>query len=150
MFEAVNSTLSNAPLIRAQAEQASAARSFAANPEKVQEAPQAPYVSPYIYMDVNYNKAVLQIRDSDTGDVVRQIPTEPALEAARRFVESKPTQRAEAQPIVVETPDTARIAAPQQTPEASSAAFGAFAKQVATIQSVTSGPSIGTNVSTVV
>ncbi len=84
MIEAVNSVLSNAVLARGSAEQQSVARSFAANPEKVQEVAQAPFVSPYISVNVNYNKAVLQIRDGDTGDVVRQFPSESQLEAYRK------------------------------------------------------------------
>lgn len=84
MIEAVNSVLSNAVLARGSAEQQSVARSFAANPEKVQEVAQAPYVSPYISMNLEYDKAVLQIRDSDTGDVVRQFPSESQLEAYRK------------------------------------------------------------------
>ncbi len=84
MIEAVNSVLSNAVLARGSAEQQSVARSFAANPERVQEVAQAPYVSPYISMNLDYNKAVLQIRDGDTGDVVRQFPSESQLEAYRK------------------------------------------------------------------
>lgn len=84
MIEAVNSVLSNAVLARGSAEQQSVARSFAANPERVQEVVQAPYVSPYISMDINYNKAVLQIRNSDNGEVVRQFPSESQLEAYRK------------------------------------------------------------------
>ncbi|AEP09103.1 hypothetical protein MICA_769 [Micavibrio aeruginosavorus ARL-13] len=45
---------------------------------------QAPYISPYVHVDVNHDKAVLQLRDPDTGDVVRQIPSEPMLDAMRR------------------------------------------------------------------
>jgi hypothetical protein len=84
MIEAVNSTVASAALLRGNTEQVSVARSLAANPEKTQEAapaPQAPFVSPYIYVDVNYNKAVLQIRDSDTGDVLKQFPSETTLRA---------------------------------------------------------------------
>lgn len=84
MIEAVNSVLSNAPIARAVADQQSVATSFAANPDRVQVAAQAPFISPYIHVDVNFNKAVLQIRDSDTGDVVRTIPTEGQMEAYRR------------------------------------------------------------------
>ncbi|PZO88742.1 MAG: hypothetical protein DI626_01035 [Micavibrio aeruginosavorus] len=59
--------------------------SFAANPDRVQQASlQAPYVSLYIKVDVNFDKALLLMRDSDTGDVVRQIPSETQLEAYRR------------------------------------------------------------------
>lgn len=82
MIEAVNSVLSNASVSRGIAEQQSAARSFAANPQKIQEsAVRTPYVSPYISFDRNFNKAVLQIRDSETGDVVRQFPTQTQLRA---------------------------------------------------------------------
>ncbi len=83
MIEAVNSVLSNLSSLRASAEQQSVARSFAANPEKKQEVAKAPYVSPYISLDNAAQKAVLQIRDSDTGDVIRQYPTEGQLKAYR-------------------------------------------------------------------
>lgn len=81
MIEAVNSVVSNAAVTRAAAEQQSTSRSFTANPEKTQEVARAPYVSPRISIDRGYNRAVLQIRDSDTGDVVRQFPTEGQLRA---------------------------------------------------------------------
>lgn len=84
MIEAVNSVLSNAPIARAVVDQQSVATSFAANPDRVQVVAQAPYISPYIHVDVNFDKAVLQIRDSETGDVVRTIPTEGQMEAYRR------------------------------------------------------------------
>lgn len=84
MIEAVNSVLSNAPLVRNVTDQQSAARALAANPDRVQEVAQAPYISPYVHVDVNFDKAVLQIRDSDTGDVVRTIPSEGQMEAYRR------------------------------------------------------------------
>jgi hypothetical protein len=84
MLEAVNSVLQTAPVIRGNAEQVSTAASFAANPTSVQKIPQAPYISPYIHLDVDLG-AVLQIRDSDTGDVVRQIPSEASIEARQRF-----------------------------------------------------------------
>ena len=84
MIEAVNAVLSNASLSRGVAEQQSTVRSYAANPERVQEIAQAPYISPYIYVDTNFNKAVLQIRDSETGDVLHQFPSESQLKAYRR------------------------------------------------------------------
>lgn len=80
MLEAVNSVLQTAPLVRAQTEQVSAADSFAANPERVQRAlPQAPYISPYIYLDVAHNKAIIQLRNGETGDVIGQFPSEASL-----------------------------------------------------------------------
>ena len=84
MLEAVNSVLQNAPLVRGNAEQVSAIESYAANPERVQKAAQAPYVSPYVHVDLTYDKAVLQIRDSDTGDVLNQFPSQKRLEALAR------------------------------------------------------------------
>lgn len=99
MIEAVNSVLSNAPYTKAVVEQQSTANSFAANPARVQQASlQAPYISLYIKVDTNFDKAVLQIRDSDTGDVVRQIPTESQLEAYRRAQSSNAVRSATAEP----------------------------------------------------
>ena len=84
MIEAVNSVLSNAQLARGVVDQSSQARSIAANPERVQEVAKAPYVSPYIFMDVNFDRAVLQLRDADTGDVLRQYPSESQMQAYQR------------------------------------------------------------------
>lgn len=99
MIEAVNSVLSNVALTRVTAEQQSALRSFAANPERVQEIAKAPYISPYISMDVHYDRAVLQIRDSDTGDVVRQFPSESQLEAYRRAQNAKSAEGTAAESV---------------------------------------------------
>lgn len=106
MIEAVNSVVSNAVLARGSAEQQSVVRSFAANPERVQEVAQAPYVSPYISMDINYNKAVLQIRDSDTGDVVRQFPTESQMEAYRKAQAAQATREAQVNAVAVNSGST--------------------------------------------
>ncbi len=85
MLEAVNSVLSNASYTKAVADQQSVVTSYAANPAAVQKASlQAPYISLYIKVDVNFDKALLQLRDPDTGDVVQQIPSETQLEAYRR------------------------------------------------------------------
>ncbi len=159
MLEAVNSVLSNAPLVRGQAEQHSNARSLAANPEQVQVVAQAPYISPYIKVDVNYDKAVILIRDSDTGDTVRQIPSEPALEAARRQLAAQtqgdqtqvsdrvaPTPQ-EAKQVQTSAPQQTQAPTPNPTPAASAAAFGAFAKQVASLQTAIAGGGTGTTVS---
>ena len=87
MIEAVNSTLSASSATRNVVVQNSTAKSLSANPAKIQEAAKAPYVSPYIAIDRSSNRAVLQIRDSDTGDVVRQFPTEGQLKAYRTVQE---------------------------------------------------------------
>lgn len=84
MIEAASSVALNSSYLRSGAEQSAPARSYAANPEKIQEVAQVPYISPYVYMDVNFDRAVLQIRDGDTGDVVRQFPSESEMESRRR------------------------------------------------------------------
>lgn len=84
MIDAVSAVTLNFSSLRGSAEQVASARSYAANPEKIQEAAQAPYISPYIHVDVDFDRAVLQIRDSDTGDVVRQFPSESEMESRRR------------------------------------------------------------------
>lgn len=165
MLEAVNSTLSNASLIRGAAEQTSSTRSLAANPSKIQEVAQAPYLSQYIHLDIDFDTAVIQIRNPDTGDVVRQIPSEPALEAARRQIAAQavgldtsdrvaPTPQQSGQSTLNPTVQqiaqpTPEAPAPQQaaaTPAASTASFGAFAKAIAT--SVGGGSGVGGTVST--
>lgn len=120
MIEAVNSVLSNAPLARGSAEQQSTSRSFAANPERVQEVAKAPYVSPYIHVDVNFDRAVLQIRDSDTGDVLRQFPSESQLKAytrAQAAASQLETQGTSQEQVTAEiggeTPAAATTPAPQ-------------------------------------
>lgn len=118
MIEAVNSVLSNAPYTKAVVEQQSVARSFAANPSRVQEASiQAPYLSLYIKMDTNFDKAILQIRDNQNGDVLRQIPTESQLEAYRRAQTSNAVRPAQAEPEQVDAYEDAPDVEP--TPQAS-------------------------------
>jgi len=102
MIEAVNSVLSNASSTRTAVEQQSTTRTTAVNPDKIQETARTPFVSPYISLDRSSNRAILQIRDSDTGDVVRQYPTESQLRAYRNAQEA--SNRAE-QNIGVNTPD---------------------------------------------
>ena len=97
MIEAVNSVLSNVPASRGPVEQQSTARSLSANPERTQEAARTPFVSPAISIDKQSNRAVIQIRDSDTGDVVRQFPTEGQLKAYRQAQEFSERQSAQAE-----------------------------------------------------
>lgn len=82
MIEAVNSVISNAQLARVSTDQVATTNSFAADApavESVARAPVAPYISPYISLDTRFDTAVLQIRDSDTGDVLTQFPSESRL-----------------------------------------------------------------------
>lgn len=154
MLEAVHSTLANPTLFRSNAVQHGNAQSMSVNPDKVQVVAQAPYISPYIKVDVDYDTAVILIRNADTGDVVHQIPSEPALEAARRQIaaqvsgEAVSTKTAPSPQEVKQAALQQMTAAPEPaaaavTPSASSAAFGAFAQQVASLQTAMSGSGKG-------
>lgn len=106
MLEAVNSVLSNASYTRVATEAQSVVNSYAANPERVQQVSQAaPYLSLYIKVDVNFDKAVLQMRDTDTGDVLRQIPSESQLEAYRRAQASNAVRPATIEEEVFPAPE---------------------------------------------
>ena len=128
MLEAVNTVLQNASATRAAAEQVSTADSYAANPERTQRAaPQAPYVSPYIVVDVNYDKAVIQIRNGETGDVEGQYPSQSRLQQQARAAQSEiraenlapepqqPTQRAQQAEAPQQSAPAPQAEAPQQT-----------------------------------
>ena len=128
MIEAVNSVVSNAPLVRIAADQVNVARSFAANPDRVQEAagsdlPKAPYISPYISWSNDYGKAVLQIRDSESGEVVNQFPSETRLRAQlSRPVSDIPTPKTSESSDVPAQSATPAPQAQQQVAEAQVAA----------------------------
>lgn len=87
MIEAVNSVVSNANLLRTQPEQVVQQRPETASLERV-EAPLAPFISPYIQVNTQYDKAVIQIRDADTGDVLNQYPSEETL-ASRQALQAQ-------------------------------------------------------------
>lgn len=107
MIEAVNSSLQNAALLRASAEQSSNADVFSANPAPAQKIARAPSLS--VYVDVNYNTAVLQYRNAETRDVIDQIPSETLLQNRAR----DEARRAAAQQEAVQ-PRTERTPAPTQ------------------------------------
>ena len=122
MIEAVNSVLSKAPLVRPNAEQASGASSSIANLESVRQGPKAPYVSPYIRVDVNFDTAVLLLRDSDTGDTVQQIPSEGRLEERRRLEAFRQTEQLRVQTSVSDSGPRIQAPAPVTTSTVSSTA----------------------------
>ena len=97
MIEAVNSSVASTQVLRGNAEQLSASRAsvdFAAPvSDSVSKAPQAPYLD-IIAVDFAYDRAVLQIRDSDTGDVQDQFPTESRLAQLSRVEARQERERA--------------------------------------------------------
>lgn len=113
MIEAVYSTLQTAQLARGVAEQSSTSESLSANPEGTQRLAKAPYISPAVDYNYDYNQAVLILRDSDTGDVVEQIPSETRLEAqARTETRAFSTERPSVQPAESSAPKKAEGSAP--------------------------------------
>lgn len=86
MIEAINSVVANSQMLRAYTEQAATSGVSVDIADSTRDitVPKAPYISPYISVDVNYNKAVMQIRDQDTGDVLTQYPSESRLQQIRR------------------------------------------------------------------
>ncbi len=127
MIEAVNSATANAYLSRGVALQAGgdAARPSPLENRSAPEAPQAPYVSPYIAVDLTYDRAVLQIRNAQTGEVERQYPSESRLQQLAQ-VEQR-TQSAE------QLRESISYQAPTNTSNASSQSLN-----VVTVQEVTS------------
>jgi hypothetical protein len=88
MIEAVNAAVSNAQMVRAAAEQVSSTRSLSANPARIQSAATAPYLSPHVDFNGGMTKPLFIVRDSETGDAVRQFPTEAQIRAYQRAKES--------------------------------------------------------------
>lgn len=104
MIEAVNSAAANAILSRGSAPQAAASSGSGSPLESLDgapEAPKAPFVSPYISIDPNFDRAVLQIRNGETGEVIRQFPSEGRLQQQAR--DASREQRSPQAPEIVDT-----------------------------------------------
>lgn len=95
MIEAVNSVLANASLSRGSAAQASGSAKIDL---EAPDTPRAPFISPRVAIDTSANRAVLQIRDADTGDVLTQFPSESRIRAiqAQQSLEAAQAARQEA------------------------------------------------------
>lgn len=83
MIEAINSTIANAQLMRGAVEQQTE-RAARPEPQEAVDFVQAPFISPVISIDTEYNTAVLLLRNSESGEVVDQIPSESALQSDNR------------------------------------------------------------------
>ncbi|HRQ61954.1 MAG TPA: hypothetical protein PLO23_10685 [Alphaproteobacteria bacterium] len=110
MIEAVNSVIASTQLVRNGAEQAASVRpnvaqNIAAQPTESAPIILAPYISPFVYVDNQFNKAVLQIRDSETGEVQRQFPSEETMRAraAAEAVVEAPQQQQTTNPATPQT-----------------------------------------------
>jgi len=81
MIEAVNSTLAQASIAKAPIESGSSQSSFAADANKVREVSEATYFSPTVRVDASTKIAILEFRESSSGDVVIQMPSEQQMRA---------------------------------------------------------------------
>ena len=79
MLEAVNSVVSNAAITSASTKQVSEAPVKAAETIKTIEVD--PYLSRGLKYDEQLQRPVLQIRDTNTGDTLKQFPTETQIKA---------------------------------------------------------------------
>ncbi len=127
MIEAVNSTIANVAVSRDAAVR-SANTAPPPLPEGAPSVPQAPFVSPYISVDLDFDTAVLQIRDSETGDVQQQFPTQSRLAQLRRAQDAQ---------------ESLDLQQRQQQPQAQQAA--AQQSNVVTLQDVTSSQASNTS-----
>jgi hypothetical protein len=156
MIEAVNSVISNAGLARGVAVQAATLNSFAADQEAVEtvaRAPVAPFISPYISVDTNFDTAVLQIRDSDTGDVLKQFPSESTLQqrraqAARQEsqslqAQSRETREASSQPVRLPDAPSTTFQAQQVAQQSATPPVAAGGEAQAAIAALSAGAQSG-------
>lgn len=88
MIEAVNSAVASAQVLRSSNERNGGAAASSSEPASV-TAPQAPFISPFVTFNTDRNVAVLQLRDSQTGDVVEQIPSETTLARQEQAARSR-------------------------------------------------------------
>lgn len=107
MIEAVNSALANGVAAKGAQESVSPARSYAANPGKVQEVAIAPYISPKVRMDVDFDKAVLEFRSAETGDIIGQTPSKQQLQAYRKSTTDATIDVEDARAAQAQTADNA-------------------------------------------
>lgn len=128
MIEAVNSVLANASFLRneanrngAQQIQESLESAASQASEAVTQFPRAPFISPVVSMDNQFDRAVLLLRNSEDGEVTDQIPSESALRADRR------SRQGDSQQLAPNTSDVARLQQSENT--------ASFVQTVSTLQS---------------
>lgn len=84
MLDAITSSALNAGYARVETDKVSVARSVDTTAPIKNTASSAPYYSPYIFVDSNYDKAILAIRDNNTGSVTQQYPSPNQIRAYQR------------------------------------------------------------------
>lgn len=96
MIEAVNASISTTPVVKAIAEETSSSTSFAANPSRSQKAAVG---TPYLSLQVKLapkSKPIFVVRDTETGNAIKQFPTEAQIRAYQKAVEVRASAAASA------------------------------------------------------
>ena len=85
MIEAVNAVVSNSQILRSIAEQTATTQNLSSNPARIQvAAASAPYLSPHVDYNGGNSKPIFVVRDSSTGETVKQFPSEAQIRAYSR------------------------------------------------------------------
>jgi hypothetical protein len=102
--------------------QASASRATSGNAVSIASSPslvsEIKFVGSRIRMDNNLDMAIMEFRSVETGDILRQYPSEPQIRAFQRAAstEARAADSAPQYDVVVEAPEaTTTSAAPQTT-----------------------------------
>ena len=98
MIEAVNAVVSNSPILRSISEQTSTTQNLSANPSRVQAAAiTAPYLSPHVDYNGGNSKPIFVVRDSSTGETIKQFPTEAQIRAYHKAAQVREQMAVQAQ-----------------------------------------------------
>lgn len=90
MIEAVNAVVSNSQVLRSIAEQTSTTQTLSANPTRIQSAAvSAPYLSPHVDYNGGNSKPIFVVRDSTTGETLKQFPSEAQIRAYHRAAQMR-------------------------------------------------------------
>lgn len=120
MIEAVNAVISNSQVLRNMAEQTASTQSIAANPVRIQSAAiAAPYLSPHVDYNSGNSKPIFVVRDSSTGETLKQFPSEAQIRAYAKAAQVREQVAAQTQ-FVAHTGGS--------SPEAAAAKSADFAK----------------------
>ncbi|MES2729279.1 MAG: hypothetical protein V4621_04165 [Pseudomonadota bacterium] len=84
MLEAIAMNVANAAYLRVEAQKLSPQPVPVRPMPAVKASVSAPYYSPYVIVDESSSKAILAMRDSATGNITRQFPTDSQIRAYQR------------------------------------------------------------------
>jgi hypothetical protein len=110
MIEGVNSSLQAAQLMRANVQQTAETAAFSADTAPIQKLARAPSMS--IYVDIDFDTAVLQFKNAETRAVIDQIPSETLLQNRARDEARRVAMQQEAAQPRSEVQESSTAAAP--------------------------------------